>query len=177
MKKIDQTRTLVFCALLAAAAMTIGYIESLFPLPLPIPGARIGLANTVVLLALMLFGAKAAAAVLAVKIVLSALLFGTPISMLYAATGGTLALTAMALLGRCKGISPIGQSVAGAVLYNLGQGWWRCCSPQRRASSSTLPRLPSWRCSPAPSPAPSQRPVNDCSPRCSDENNRKKASR
>ena len=121
MKKIDQTRTLVFCALLAAAAMTIGYIESLFPLPLPIPGARIGLANTVVLLALMLFGAKAAAAVLAVKVVLSALLFGTPISMLYAATGGTLALTAMALLGRCKGISPIGQSVAGAVLHNLGQ--------------------------------------------------------
>ena len=118
---MKNTRTLVFCALLSAAAMTIGYAESLFPLPLPIPGARLGLSNTLVLLALMLFSWKEAAAVLAVKVILSALLFGTPMSALYAATGGALALTAMALLSRCRLFSPVGCSVAGAVLHNLGQ--------------------------------------------------------
>lgn len=117
----NKTRKLVFCALLSAAALAIGYAESLFPLPLPIPGARLGLGNAVVLLALMLFSWKEAAAVLFVKIALSALLFGTPVSALYAAVGGTLALAAMALLKCAKGVSPVGQSVAGAVLHNLGQ--------------------------------------------------------
>lgn len=117
----NKTRKLVFCALLSAAALTIGYAESLFPLPLPIPGARLGLSNALVLLTLLLFSWKEAAAVLFVKVILSALLFGTPMSALYAAAGGTLALTAMSLLTRCKCISPVGQSVAGAVLHNLGQ--------------------------------------------------------
>lgn len=117
----SKTRKLVFCALLSAAALTIGYAESLFPLPLPIPGARLGLSNALVLLTLLLFSWKEAAAVLLVKVALSALLFGTPMSALYAAAGGALALTAMALLARCKSISPVGQSVAGAVLHNLGQ--------------------------------------------------------
>ena len=117
----NHTRKLVFCALLSAVALTIGYAESLFPLPLPIPGARLGLSNAVVLLTLLLFSRKEAAAVLLVKIALSALLFGTPVSSLYAAAGGTLALTAMTLLARCKAFSPVGCSVAGAVLHNLGQ--------------------------------------------------------
>jgi uncharacterized membrane protein len=32
---MKHTRKLVFCALLASAALAIGYAESLFPLPLP----------------------------------------------------------------------------------------------------------------------------------------------
>ncbi len=117
----NTTRNLTFCALLASVALLMGYVESLFPLPLPLPGARLGLGNAVVLLALLTMGWKQAAAILAVKVALSALLFGTPVSLLYAATGGTLALAGMALLGKCPTVSPIGQSIAGAVLHNLGQ--------------------------------------------------------
>lgn len=118
---MKHTRKLVFCALLASAALAIGYAESLFPLPLPIPGARLGLSNAVILLTLLLFSWREASAVLFVKIALSALLFGTPVSALYAASGGALALISMALLSRCKAFSPVGCSVAGAVLHNLGQ--------------------------------------------------------
>ena len=120
MKKTDSTRTLVLCALLSAGALALGYLETLLPLPLPIPGARLGLGNVMVLLALLL-GKKAACAVAAVKVALSALLFGSPISFLYAAAGTLLALTGMLLLNGRKAVSPIGQSMAGATLHNLGQ--------------------------------------------------------
>ena len=96
MKKFS-TRSIVLGALLAACALLVSFIESLFPLPLPLPGAKLGLSNITVLL------------------------FGTPISLLYAAVGGSLSFAAMAALNARRSVSPIGQSIAGAALHNLGQ--------------------------------------------------------
>ena len=101
--KRDSIHTLVLCALLSAFALALSYIETLFPLPLPVPGARLGLGNALVLLALLTLGPAEAAGVLLTKTALSALLFGTPVSFLYAAAGGALSFG------------------AGAVLHNLGQ--------------------------------------------------------
>lgn len=120
MKK-PSARSLVLGALLAACALLVSYIESLFPLPLPLPGARLGLSNAVVLLALLTLDVPTAFFVLITKVLLSALLFGTPVSLLYAAAGGLLSLAAMAALNNRHSVSPIGQSIAGAVLHNLGQ--------------------------------------------------------
>lgn len=118
---MSNTKRLVLCALLATIALALSYVESLVPLPLPIPGARLGLGNALVLLALLTLGKKEALAVMAVKISLSALLFGTPISFLYALIGGTLSLFTMVALHNRAQVSPIGQSIAGAVAHNLGQ--------------------------------------------------------
>lgn len=117
----DSVHRLTLCALLAAGALVLSFVESLLPLPLPVPGARLGLGNAMVLLALLLFGLREAAGVLLTKVLLSALLFGTPVSLAYAAAGGALSLAAMALLNGRSQVSPIGQSVAGAVLHNAGQ--------------------------------------------------------
>ncbi len=120
MRKLT-TRQLVLGALLAAAGLCLSAVEALFPLPLPLPGARLGLANAVVLAAMLTLGTRAAACVLAVKLALGALLFGTPVSFLYACAGGLLAFFGMAALNGRGSVSPVGQSVAGAVLHNLGQ--------------------------------------------------------
>ena len=119
--KRDSIHTLVLCALLSAFALALSYIETLFPLPLPVPGARLGLGNALVLLALLTLGPAEAAGVLLTKTALSALLFGTPVSFLYAAAGGALSFGAMLLLNKRRSVTPIGQSIAGAVLHNLGQ--------------------------------------------------------
>ena len=116
--KRDSIHTLVLCALLSAFALALSYIETLFPLPLPVPGARLGLGNALVLLALLTLGPAEAAGVLLTK---TALLFGTPVSFLYAAAGGALSFGAMLLLNKRRSVTPIGQSIAGAVLHNLGQ--------------------------------------------------------
>lgn len=118
---MSNTKRLILCALLATIALALSYVESLAPLPLPIPGARLGLGNALVLLALLTLGKKEALAVMAVKTSLSALLFGTPISFLYALSGGALSLGAMVALHNRAQVSPIGQSIAGAVAHNLGQ--------------------------------------------------------
>ena len=55
--KRDSIHTLVLCALLSAFALALSYIETLFPLPLPVPGARLGLGNALVLLALLTLSA------------------------------------------------------------------------------------------------------------------------
>jgi len=119
--KRDSIHTLVLCALLSAFALALSYIETLFPLPLPVPGARLGMGNALVLLALLTLGPAEAAGVLLTKTALSALLFGTPVSFLYAAAGGALSFGAMLLLNKRRSVTPIGQSIAGAVLHNLGQ--------------------------------------------------------
>ncbi len=116
---MKKTHRLVFCALLSTFAVALSYVESLFPLPLP--GARLGLGNAMVLLTLITMGGGAAALVLASKVALSALLFGTPLSFLYSAVGGALSLAAMTLTGRLRCVTPVGQSIAGAVLHSLGQ--------------------------------------------------------
>ena len=47
-----RTKKLALSAILAAMAMILSYIEALFPLPVPIPGIKLGLANLVILIAI-----------------------------------------------------------------------------------------------------------------------------
>ena len=63
---------------LAAVALVCGYVESLVPLPVPVPGIKLGLGNVVVLYALVAFGPRPALAIMLAKVCASALLFGNP---------------------------------------------------------------------------------------------------
>ena len=108
--KRDSIHTLVLCALLSAFALALSYIETLFPLPLPVPGARLGLGNALVLLALLTLGPTEAAGVLLTKTALSALLFGTPVSFLYAAAS-----------------PPSGNPSRAQCCTIWDRCWWPCC--------------------------------------------------
>ena len=55
------------------------------------------------------------------KVGLTALLFGSPISLLYSAAGTFLSLAVMALSRLVRGLSPVGVSALGGVAHNLGQ--------------------------------------------------------
>ena len=88
---------------------------------LPAVWSALAGAMFVLVLALLTLGPAEAAGVLLTKTALSALLFGTPVSFLYAAAGGALSFGAMLLLNKRRSVTPIGQSIAGAVLHNLGQ--------------------------------------------------------
>ena len=60
-----------FYGVLASLALIASYVESLVPLPVPVPGIRLGLANAVVLAVLELFGFREAFLVSVVRILLS----------------------------------------------------------------------------------------------------------
>ena len=52
---------------------------------------------------------------------LSGLLFGNPVAMLYSASGAALSLAVMLLVKRTERFSAMGVSIAGAIAHNIGQ--------------------------------------------------------
>ena len=85
-------RKIVTLGLLAALSLAIYAFESILPPILPIPGAKPGLSNIIILYCLKRFGKKEAGSVLLVRLLLSAILFGNLISLIYSLAGGFLAL-------------------------------------------------------------------------------------
>lgn len=75
--------------MLAAFALVLSYVETFIPLPIPIPGAKIGLANIAILIALETTGAKSAFAIAVIKTLVTGFMFGSPVMIPYSA-GGTL---------------------------------------------------------------------------------------
>lgn len=106
---------------IAALALVLGYIETFIPLPVPVPGIKLGLANIAVLAALVLLDVKSAALVAVVKVLAAGFLFGNPLMMLYSAGGTLLAFIAMAALTRMRGLSIVLVAIIGAILHNIGQ--------------------------------------------------------
>ena len=113
-------RRLARLALLTAVALTIFLVEAQLPV-LPIPGAKLGLANLVVIVALYTMGVRAAFTLSLVRIVLAGFTFGSPASMIYSLAGGMLSLAVMAVARKAQVFSATGVSVLGGVSHNVGQ--------------------------------------------------------
>ena len=113
--------TLALLGVSTAAAMVLSYIETFIPVSVAVPGIKLGLANIVTLFLLIKLTWKHAAAVSAVRVLLSALLFGNAASLAYSAAGALLSITVMSLLKRSKRFSAVGASVSGGCAHNVGQ--------------------------------------------------------
>ena len=85
------------------------------------PGVKLGLANIVVLYALAVMGLVPGLVIMLVKVLASALLFGSPTMLAYSLAGAALSFAAMALAIRARGLSLVGVSVVGGVCHMLGQ--------------------------------------------------------
>lgn len=107
--------------MLVALAFILSYIENVFPIPLPIPGIKIGLANLVVLVALYTMGVKQAFLLSLLRIVLVGFSFGSLSTMLFSFAGGILSWGLMVGAKRCKQFSMTGVSIVGGIGHNIGQ--------------------------------------------------------
>ncbi len=115
-----KTARLTLSALLVAVMLVLGYVESMIPIG-TVPGMKIGLSNSVLLLALYWFGVPATFALMLVKVVLSSFLFSGFSAMLYSLAGGLLSVAVMALLFKLGGFSPVVIGMTGGVFHNVGQ--------------------------------------------------------
>ena len=136
----SKSRRLAFTALLIALAMVFSYVESLIPLPVGIPGVKIGLANLVVVVSLYLFGVPYAFAVSLLRIVLTGFLFGSGSAILYSLAGGLLSFAVMLLLKKLS-FSCLSVSIAGGVSHNVGQLAVACLVLESARLFSYLPVL------------------------------------
>ena len=108
-------------AALIAVAMVFSYIENLIPLPVPIPGIKLGFANIVIIIALYVIGPKSAIVINLARILLTGLMFSGVSAMFYALAGGILSVIVMIILKQIKVFSIFGVSVGGASAHILGQ--------------------------------------------------------
>lgn len=94
---MPKTKKIVLMALLTAIALTIFVVENQLPAPVPIPGVKLGLANIITLVTMLLLGKQEAGAVLLVRVLLGAMFAGSPSTLLFSAAGGFLAWLVMCL--------------------------------------------------------------------------------
>ncbi|MBQ8077758.1 MAG: Gx transporter family protein [Eubacterium sp.] len=102
-------------------AFTLSFLESLVPVNIGIPGVKLGLANSVVLMAMYLLGKKEAFAISMIRILLAGLLFSGAFSLIYSFAGGILSYFVMLAAMQSKKLSALGVSVLGASVHNVGQ--------------------------------------------------------
>ena len=105
-----KTRELTLCAVLAALALALSYMESFFPLALivPLPGVKLGLANIVTLYALYALGASSALAILVVRCLLVARDAAAPMeSYVCVGMAGMLIFQTIANIGMCLFLMPV----------------------------------------------------------------------
>lgn len=116
-------RRITYIALFIAIATVLNIVEKAIVIPGALPGIKLGLANIMTLLSIMMLGGKDAVLIVAIRCVLGAMIAGNPVSFLFSITGGLLSILVMALLWHFfkERVSIIIVSMIGAVFHNIGQ--------------------------------------------------------
>ena len=107
--------------MLIALAFVFSYVEAMIPLPVFVPGMKLGLANLVSVAGLYSVGLAGTALVAMVRIVLVGFTFWNTFSMLYGLAGGTASMAVMILARKSGWFSPVGVSILGGIFHNAGQ--------------------------------------------------------
>jgi len=120
-----QTRSTILLGLLIAIAGILHIVESWLPLPLPLPGAKLGLANVISLVALVCFGWRQALCVAIGRVLLgsafSGVLLGPTFVMSLSGAVGSLLVMGYAWHYWRPYLSIIGISVLGSFVHNTIQ--------------------------------------------------------
>ncbi|HOQ10671.1 MAG TPA: Gx transporter family protein [Syntrophomonadaceae bacterium] len=122
--KIVSTKRLAVIAMLVAQAAVLHYLESLIPNPVPVPGVKLGLANIITLIALVIFDFRTALEIAIMRTILGSLLAGTLFGMGFfmSFSGAVTSTVVMALILRSFNmLSMVGISILGAIAHNVGQ--------------------------------------------------------
>lgn len=104
-----------------ALALIFSYVEVLIPFNFGIPGIKLGLANLVVVTGLYFLNWKDVCLISLIRILISGILFGNGVSLIYSFTGGILSFIFMMAAKKTNIFSIAGVSVIGAVFHNIGQ--------------------------------------------------------
>ena len=121
---MNKNKRLIYISLLAAQGVVITMLERAIPFPFAFaPGAKLGLANIITLLAIFTLPYKDSFKVVWMRLLISTLLGGTLSTLLYSFAGAFLSYGGMLLVRLLgpKRVSMIGISATGGILHNVGQ--------------------------------------------------------
>lgn len=120
---MTKTKKMVLLSIFAAGAIVLSIIESIFPVPIPVYGVKLGLANIITIVLLYFFGVKETLTVVFIRVFLSSLYGGGFVVFLFSITGGILSTIVMWLLMKILAdkISLLSISIVGSIVHNIGQ--------------------------------------------------------
>ncbi len=87
---MTETKRIARMGMLTALSLLLSYVESLLPSFFAVPGIKLGLANTAVVFALYTLTFSDALLVSIMRVLISSLLFGNVLSLLYSFSGALL---------------------------------------------------------------------------------------
>ncbi len=120
---MGRTRRLALMSVFTAIALVLNIFENFIPMPFLTPGAKIGLANIVTMIALVTVGSRDTVTILIARILLGSIYGGGLSGFLYSFAGGMFSWLMMSILIWLfrEHISMVGVSVTGAFFHSLGQ--------------------------------------------------------
>ena len=126
--EVKGTRRMVLLSLLLAIGVGLHALEAAIPVPIALPGAKLGLANIVTLISLYALGPVEAIALAASRVLLGGLVTGTFgstsfIMAMAGALGSGIAMSIFRGLTAGKGRFAAVCSILGAIFHNLSQLW------------------------------------------------------
>ncbi len=118
---MKKTKKMVLLSILVAIALVIYLIEA--QIPVLFPGIKLGLANSISLVALILLGWKEALLIMVLRTILGSIFGGSLSAFMFSIAGGILSNIVMILLYKYlkNSLSLPTISVSGAVFHNIGQ--------------------------------------------------------
>ncbi|MCJ7688289.1 MAG: Gx transporter family protein [Clostridiaceae bacterium] len=118
---MKKTKKMVLLSILVAMALVIYLIEA--QIPVLFPGIKLGLANSISLVALLILGWKEALLIMILRTMLGSMFGGGLSAFMFSIVGGLLSNIVMILLYKYfkKSLSIPIISVCGAVFHNIGQ--------------------------------------------------------
>lgn len=116
-------KKLIFLSLLVSTGLVLSIVENMIPVPIPIPGVKLGLTNIVFLIALVLFGFKEAILVVIIRGLTMGIATGNISGIIYSLPSSIMSTVVMAIIYKnfSKYFSLIGVSLFGAISFNTVQ--------------------------------------------------------
>ncbi len=121
--KNNSTKKIVRLSLFLALGVVLNIIESMLPVLIPVPGVKLGIANTIGLIVLYYYGPKEYTLIGFLRVILVALLrtgIGS-ISFILSLSGWLLSTIFVLLIHLIKKVSIFGLSMSSAVMHGVGQ--------------------------------------------------------
>ncbi|EGS36363.1 MULTISPECIES: Gx transporter family protein [Megasphaera] len=119
---MNNTFRIILLGIFVAQSLVLYIIEGFIPIPFIAPGAKLGLANLITIIALYsLPRKKDVFFIVLLRIILSAAFAGGINTLLYSIAGGVCSLLSMLLLQKTRLFSLFGISAAGGIFHNVGQ--------------------------------------------------------
>lgn len=123
LKNNSTVKRLCLLALLTSQALVLSIVEGMLPIPIGIPGIKLGLANIITIVSLVYFGYLDTLFIILIRCIIASLFTGGPVIFLFSIAGAILSASVMWLLLKIlpNFLSLVGISIAGSIFHNIGQ--------------------------------------------------------